>query len=451
MKPFLKAPPRQAQRPKVRTEDIQAAVQLHRGGKIDEARSAYRRILELAPGQPDILHFQGLLKYQTLGGDAGVPDVRRALEAAPDYADAHANLAIMLLEMGDYDGAIRHLDRAMLLAPQALSPQITRARVYRRQGRAADAEAVLREAIDQHPQGFDRQIGPVIHYTLGNAVVAQGRAAEALVEYDRGLAIDPDHALLRAMRGRSLCLLGRFDEAADNFRQMLARNPDDATARHLLAACGGSDAPQRAGDDYVRETFDAFANSFDSKLASLGYRAPQLIADLLKSCVGDAPATPELELADAGCGTGLLAELVRPWCRRLVGVDLSTGMLARARARNLYDALDAAELTAWLDARPAGFDAVAIADTLCYFGDLESALKAAHTALCASGWLLFTVEHGAHDAPSLLQTHGRYSHRRSYVEAALSATGFRNVRIQEDVLRMERRLPVNGLIVAARK
>ena len=378
-------------------------------------------------------------------------DVRRALDAMPDYADAHANLAIMLLELGDYDSAILHLDRSLALTPRALSPQITRARVYRRQGRAADAEAVLREAIGHHPKGLDRTVGPVVHYTLGNAVLAQLRTEEALVEYDRGLALDPDHALLRQMRGRSLCLLGRFDDAADNFRQMLARNPDDATARHLLAACGGSDAPQRADDDYVRETFDAFANSFDSKLASLGYRAPQLVADLLKTCVGDAPAKPTLEVADAGCGTGLLAELVRPWCKRLVGVDLSPGMLARARARNLYDALDAAELTVWLEARAAGFDAVAIADTLCYFGELESALKAARISLRDGGWLLFTVEHGAHPTPSLLQTHGRYSHRRDYVEAALAATGFRDLRIQEDVLRTERRAPVHGLIVAARK
>ena len=40
----------------------------------------------------------------------------------------------------------------------------------------------------------------------------------------------------------------------------------------------------------------------------------------------------ELEIVDAGCGTGLLAPHLRPYARRLVGVDLSPKMLEKARA-----------------------------------------------------------------------------------------------------------------------
>ena len=44
-----------------------------------------------------------------------------------------------------------------------------------------------------------------------------------------------------------------------------------------------------------------------------------------------------VKILDAGCGTGLCGPLLKPWARRLVGVDLSGGMLEKARALQLYD------------------------------------------------------------------------------------------------------------------
>ena len=102
----------------------------------------------------------------------------------------------------------------------------------------------------------------------------------------------------------------------------------------MLAACTGEAAPPRASDNYVRDTFDAFAGSFDQVLDQLGYRAPGLIGELLDRDLPAADAS--LMIADAGCGTGLCGEFLRPRAKRLVGIDLSPGMLARARARGKY-------------------------------------------------------------------------------------------------------------------
>ena len=55
-----------------------------------------------------------------------------------------------------------------------------------------------------------------------------------------------------------------------------------------------------------------------------------------------------LDVLDAGCGTGLCGPLVAPYARRLSGVDLSAGMLARAKEKNVYDALVQGELTEYL-------------------------------------------------------------------------------------------------------
>ena len=153
------------------------------------------------------------------------------------------------------------------------------------------------------------------------------------------------------------------------FEEWLKEEPDNPIARHMLAACSGRDVPQRASDRYVEQTFDSFAASFDAKLARLSYRAPALVAAMLEDS-GLAP-TKSLDVLDAGCGTGLCGPLVAPYARRLVGVDLSAGMLTRAKEKNVYDELYKVELTEYLRDQREAFDVIVSADTLVYFGDLR--------------------------------------------------------------------------------
>ena len=51
-----------------------------------------------------------------------------------------------------------------------------------------------------------------------------------------------------------------LDAAAQVYRDWLERDPDNPTARHLLAATTGEEVPERAADDYVATYFDASAD-----------------------------------------------------------------------------------------------------------------------------------------------------------------------------------------------
>jgi predicted TPR repeat methyltransferase len=164
-----------------------------------------------------------------------------------------------------------------------------------------------------------------------------------------------------------------------------------------------------------------------------------------------APATGELDVLDVGCGTGLCGPLLKPHARRLVGVDLSGRMLAKAEQRQVYDELCQAELTAYLAAHPASFDVVVSADTLVYFGALQEVAAAAASALRPGGWLVFTVEAAVGNLarPDYeLHYHGRYVHSRRYLEDVLGRAGFRT-EIAQAELRMESGLPVAGFVVGA--
>jgi predicted TPR repeat methyltransferase len=159
-----------------------------------------------------------------------------------------------------------------------------------------------------------------------------------------------------------------------------------------------------------------------------------------------------LDIMDAGCGTGLLAPYLRPYARRLVGVDLSPKMLGKAAERAAYDELVAAELTAYLGVAPRAFDLVAASDTLVYFGDLSAVLAAAGASLRPGGRLFFTLEHAKEDAGAGYRLHadGRYMHTEWYVRAALEQAGFEAIDVEQGFLRREGNAYVEGLVVAAR-
>ena len=160
-----------------------------------------------------------------------------------------------------------------------------------------------------------------------------------------------------------------------------------------------------------------------------------------------------LEVLDAGCGTGLCGALVVPFARRLVGVDLSQGMLAHAKEKNVYHALIKTELTDYLRDNSEGFDLIVSADTLVYFGDLKGVIAAFAGALRPNGLLVFTLEQavaGSADVDYRLELHGRYSHSQAYVERLLTFSGLQSKIVQAQ-LRTEAGAPVSGLVIRAAK
>ena len=218
--------------------------------------------------------------------------------------------------------------------------------------------------------------------------------------------------------------LGEVDKAVEVCEEWLREEPDDPIARHMLAACSGRDVPPRASDAFIEKTFDSFAASFDAKLAKLSYRAPALVAAMLEDA--GLGASRSLDVLDAGCGTGLCGPLVAPYARRLVGVDLSEGMLEQARARDVYDELVRRELTAYLRDHTGAFDVIVSADTLVYFGPLEEVVAAAANALRPGGRAHL---HGrgasvaGRDAEYAISPNGRYRHARALRRARAGGCG----------------------------
>ena len=99
-------------------------------------------------------------------------------------------------------------------------------------------------------------------------------------------------------------------------------------------------------DDELAAGYDGWATDYDADLVSWGYKLPAVVAGLFGRHVD----AGEGAVLDAGCGTGMIGETLHLLgYRDLVGIDLSEGMLAVARAKAVYRDLRRMKLGETLD------------------------------------------------------------------------------------------------------
>jgi predicted TPR repeat methyltransferase len=458
---------------------FEKAKALQKSGSLAQAEECYRQLLERDPRSLKALNNLGVLLEAQKRTAEAERVYRRALQIHPNSADVLYNLGHALQADGRLHDAEQCYRRAISLDAMSFPAYYNLGRLLQHQERLEEAEACYRRASEIVPESAPT------HGCLGETLYQLGRFEEALAAFELGVACDPEAGVGYFNVGKALDALGRLDEAVGGYARAVERDPDSAVARenlvrglerlgrrddavhalaewlfhapghaiatHLLAAISGLEVPARASDAYVRETFDPFAADYDSTLERLSYRGPVLIAMALAQGCGEPHAA--LDVLDAGCGTGLCGAALRPYARRLSGLDLSSGMLARAEHRGIYDELIRAEIVAGLGERPGAFDLIVSADTLSYFGPLERVFAAAALALRPHGHLIFTVEHlaGGDDANHRLEPTGRYSHTEPYVRRALDTVGLAPRVVLRGALRHEGGQPVAGLVVVAER
>jgi predicted TPR repeat methyltransferase len=418
-------------------------MELHRAGRFEEAEHVYRTLLRARPEDPNVLHFFGVLLHQTRRSAEGVRLIEKSIALDPGHPDAHNNLANVLKEQGRLDEALAAYGRAIALAPAYADAHNNTATILRAQDRLDEALAACDRALAHDADHA------AAHVNRGNILKQQGNIDGAIDAYMKAISLARFSADAYRNLGSTLYVTGRIAEAAMVYEKWLARDPDHPVALHMRAACSGHDVPARASDAYIRACFDRFAASFDTKLKGLEYRAP----DLTVAAVMDGhPVAPRLDVLDAGCGTGLCANALRTYARRLAGVDLSAGMLEKARARGLYDDIVTGELTEYMSGCLQRYDVIVCVDTLCYFGELFPAFRAAATALRPGGRFAFSVEEEVDATPEAgfrLTASGRYAHTEAYVRRMLASAGFTLRSLSHDGLRMECLRWVAGLVVVA--
>jgi len=433
-------------------EALELAVVAIRQSRVPEGIQILDQVLAAVPEHVDALHYKGMALYHAhLRSTEGIALVERAVELAPEYCDAWNNLGNIRSQTKRYAEAEAAYRRVLTLQPEHAQAWTNLSTALRKQDRLPEAEAAVLQALSLAPNS------PEALHSLGNILHRLERHNEALDAYKKSLELRPGYPDGYRKLAIAFYSVGQIKEAAVVYQKWLTLEPENPYPIHMLAACAQEDVPDRASDQYVANVFDRFAGSFDEVLEKLQYRAPELVAEAVQEYLGQ--GRHALDVADAGCGTGLCGPLLSTFAKSLVGVDLSAGMIANAKERKhddkpVYDELHVAELTAFFSEHPNNYDLVVSADTLCYFGKLDEAMKAFATSLRPNGVLGFTVEsaeEGSAPEGYVIGPHGRYSQTETYVRAMLKQAGLSAKLVNNVQLRMESGKPVGGLLVLARK
>ena len=243
-------------------QKIQAAISFHQAGKLDSAAELYRQIISRDPNNFYALHYLGMIE-STLGNyEQAKAFLHRSLAIAPPNIQFLENCATILFQMGDYKAALE----------------------------------IAKRGIDLN------QSNAGLLYLAALSLFRLKRLEEFIIQFDRLLAIAPNHVVAINERGSVFAEMKDYDAALSSVKRALTIQPQYAEA-HL-----------NAGNILgATEKFDEALVAFDKALA--------LKAELADAWLGRGNVLVELKQYDSAIAAydgalGANPGLVAAWVAR---------------------------------------------------------------------------------------------------------------------------------------
>ncbi|MEP6744293.1 MAG: tetratricopeptide repeat protein [Gemmatimonadota bacterium] len=167
---------------------------------------------------------------------------RQLLELGPAHRESRVELARLLENSGDLEGAVEQLGAALKGEPDAADLLVLRGALLGQQKQYLEAESDLRRVLKREPQhgsalfhlgvvqvrkGLPSEGAPTLRraleveplnvagwYALGEALIGLNELTAAEAALHRALELAPSHPRASNLLGRVLDRLGRTDEAA---------------------------------------------------------------------------------------------------------------------------------------------------------------------------------------------------------------------------------------------
>ena len=242
----------------LRQSRLEVAVQHQRAGRLREAATLYRELLQEAPRDADLMQRLGVTLAQLGGHEHGAGLLMASLEIKPDRPPVLLNLARALLALQRPEDALHCCERALSLDASNAAAHRLRGSTLTSLGRHAEALANLGQAVRLAPSDagaltdlgvalaagdrahdavtcFERAVAidphqAAPHHNLALLLARMGDQARALESLDRALALEPGNPALHINRGTTLKALDRLPEALQSYSLALAIEPGNGTA-----------------------------------------------------------------------------------------------------------------------------------------------------------------------------------------------------------------------------
>lgn len=228
-------------------------------GRYAEAITAFEQVVRETPGgelNGRLARFylgeaHTALALQLAGShsEAAIAHLRTALEIHPDYADLHFHLGGALLAHDRSDEAIAAFDRALAINPEFARATLLKGAAHYQRGDCEIAFDLMTEALIHDPSL------PLPWVLAVRTAHGEGRRDVALAQLKRLTDTGGDEANYLGQLAREHYRAGRFDEAADAYREAVGLAPHYADLRHQYGVTlFALDRADQALAEFVRAT-----------------------------------------------------------------------------------------------------------------------------------------------------------------------------------------------------
>jgi tetratricopeptide (TPR) repeat protein len=176
--------------------------------------------------------------------DRAQQHLAKALDLAPNYADALTLRAIYKLDAKDTDSAIEDLNRAIQNDANCAMAYMALGSAFNMQSKFDDALRSLERAESLAPDAWQA------YFEMGRAYAGKNDFEAAVHSLDRAQALAPaEYPLIRLVRAHALLGLNRYGDAAAELEAYLNKNPNGPEAqqaqRMLERARAAMASPQK--------------------------------------------------------------------------------------------------------------------------------------------------------------------------------------------------------------
>ncbi len=412
-------------------------------GLVEEAVENYRKLMNIDPDHVDTRLNLGIAYYQDEKFDEASSCYEDILKVDPQCQQAFYNLGLARYCQGKYKEAKIAYEASLGLLSDDVDSMFNLGLTCQKLNMCADAAVWYKNALQFTPSDAE------LHNCLGTAYKGLYSLEEAEACFRRAVELESTYGAAWANLGTVLHIKGELEEAKSAYEKAVELGHNSVAAGFVLAALSGETA-DNAPKEYVAQLFDHYADEFDHALTNkLDYGVPKQLKEVFVEVFPE--VKPFRRVLDLGCGTGLSGEAFRDLAENLVGVDLSEAMISKAREKEIYDHLEAADLVEFLSSSDEEYDFVVAADVLIYIGELGPAFHVIANKMTNNGFLVFSTERLEDKDGFALTQSCRYAYSPRYIESVARENGFSIILRRAANLRKEKGQWITGDLFVLQK
>lgn len=197
-------------------------------GQTDQAFTLAKEALTLAMKSHICWHVYGILYRTNKNFDEAMKAYKFALRLDPESAQIQRDLAVLQIQMRDYQGYIQSRLAMLKAKPQLRQSWTALAISYHLAGDLKQAEHILtsyEQSLKAPPLKTDYENSEAVLYK--NTIIAESGDTQRALDHLETVAKDSlDKLAVLELRAQYLAQLGKKDEAEKAYRALLNRNPE---------------------------------------------------------------------------------------------------------------------------------------------------------------------------------------------------------------------------------